>query len=92
MIYLDGNIQSVLKFYVLPEQQKRKILMNKIKQRQVLKNNIRDIDCSLIDHSENSLFHNLLYGNDNINDSKNAHILNGTIEYILSRPNVSFRE
>lgn len=56
MIYLDGNIQSVLKFYVLPEQQKRKILMNKIKQRQVLKNKIRDIDSSLIDQSENSLF------------------------------------
>ena len=30
--------------------------MNKIKQRQVLKNKIRDIDSSLIDQSENSLF------------------------------------
>ena len=78
--------------YCQNNNKKRKNLIDKRKERQVLKNKIRDIGSSLIDQSENSLFYNFLNGNENINDSKSAHILNGTIEYILSRSNVPFFE
>ena len=47
-------------------------------------NKTRDIDSSLIDQSENSLCYTLLFGKENMNESENAHILNATIEYILS--------
>ena len=47
-------------------------------------NKIRDIDSSPIDQNENSLCYTLPIGKENINDSGNAHILNATIEYILS--------
>ena len=47
-------------------------------------NKIRDIDSSPIDQNENSLCYTLPIGKENINDSDNAHILNATIEYILS--------
>ena len=49
-----------------------------------LKKASRDIDSSLIDQNENSLCYTLLFGKENMNDSDNAHILNATIEYILS--------
>ena len=45
---------------------------------------ICDVDSSLIGQNENSLYYALLFGKENMNDSKNAHILNATIEYILS--------
>ena len=45
---------------------------------------ICDVDSSLIDQNENSLYYALLFGKENMNDSKNAHILNAAIEYILS--------
>ena len=45
---------------------------------------ICDVDSSLIDKNENSLYYALLFGKENMNDSKNAHILNAAIEYILS--------
>ena len=47
-------------------------------------NKTRDIDSSFIDQSENSLCYTLLFGKENMNASENAHILNATIEYILS--------
>ena len=47
-------------------------------------NKIRDIDSSLIDQNESSLCYRLLFGKENMNDSENTHILNATIEYILS--------
>ena len=47
-------------------------------------NKIRDIDSSPIDQNENSLCYTLPFGKENMNDSKNAHILKATIEYILS--------
>ena len=52
---------------------------------------IRDIDSSLIDQNENSLCYTLLFGKENMNDSEKTHILQATIEYILSgdRFNVS---
>ena len=55
-----------------------------LKERQVLMNINRDIDSSLEDQNENSLCYSLLFGNKNMNDSDKAHILNGTIESILS--------
>ena len=54
------------------------------KEKQFLMNKIRDIDSSFIDQNENSLCHTLLLGKENMNDSDDAHILNATIEYILS--------
>ena len=54
------------------------------KERQVLMNINCDIDSSLIDQNENYLCYSLLFGNENMNDSDNAHILNATIESILS--------
>ena len=53
-----------------------------LKERQV--NKIRDVDSSLVGQNENSLCYTLLFGKENMNDSDNAHILNATIEYILS--------
>ena len=47
-------------------------------------NKIRDIDSSLIDQNKNSLCYTLIFGKENMNDSDNVHILNSTIEYILS--------
>ena len=47
-------------------------------------NKIRDMDSSLIDQNENSLCYTLLFGKQNMNDSKNAQTLNVTLEYILS--------
>ena len=47
-------------------------------------NKIRDSDSSLTDQTENSLCYTLLFGNENMNDSENTHILKATIEYILS--------
>ena len=47
-------------------------------------NKIRDIDSSLIDQNKNSLCYTLFFGKENMNDSDNVHILNSTIEYILS--------
>ena len=55
-----------------------------LKERQVLMNINRDIDSSLVDQNENSLCYPLLFGNENMNDSDKAHILNATIESILS--------
>ena len=52
--------------------------------KQLLMNKIRDIDGSIIDQNENSFCHTLLSGKENMNGSKNTHILNATIEYILS--------
>ena len=65
-----------------------------LKERQVLMNEICDIDSSLIDQNENSLCSALLFGKENMNASKSAHILNTTIEYILltERFNVSLFE
>ena len=53
-------------------------------ERQIFMNKIRDIDSSLIDQNENSLCYTLLFGKENMNDSEKTHILNATIEYILS--------
>ena len=47
-------------------------------------NKIRDIDSSRIDQNKNSLCYTLLFGKENMNDSEKTHILNATIEYILS--------
>ena len=47
-------------------------------------NKICDIDSSLIDQNENSLYDTRLFGKENINDSENTHILKATIDYILS--------
>ena len=55
-----------------------------LNERYVLMNKIRDIDSSLIDQNEKSLCYTLLFGKENMNDSKNTHILKGTIEYISS--------
>ena len=46
-------------------------------------NKIRDISSSLIDQNENALCYTLLFGKENMNDSKNTNILKETIEYIL---------
>ena len=46
------------------------------KERQVLMNKICDIDSSPIDQNENSLCYTLLFCKENMNNSKNAHILN----------------
>ena len=54
------------------------------KERQVLVNNICDIDSLLIDQIENSLCYTLLLGKENMNDSDNSHVPNATIKYILS--------
>ena len=50
-----------------------------LKERQVLTNKIRDIESSLIDQNEKCLCYILLFGKENMNDSKNTHILNATI-------------
>ena len=55
-----------------------------LNERQVLMNKICDIDSSLNDQNENSLYYTLLFGKENMNDSQNTHILKATIEYILS--------
>ena len=55
-----------------------------LKKRQALLNKICDIDSSLIDRNENFLSYTLLFGKENMNDSDNAHIINATIQYILS--------
>ena len=55
-----------------------------LKESQVLMNKIRDTDSSLIDQNEDSLCYTLVFGKENMNDSENTHILNATIEYILS--------
>ena len=54
------------------------------KERQVLINKINDIDSSLTKQNEISLFYTLLFGKENLNNSEKPHILNTTIEYILS--------
>ena len=55
---------------------------------------IRDIDSLIIDQNENSLCYTLLFGNENMDDSENTHVLKAAIEYILSteRFNVSLFE
>ena len=45
---------------------------------------VRDTDSSLIEKNENSLCYVLLFDKENMNDSDNAHILNATMEYVLS--------
>ena len=55
-----------------------------LNERQVFMNKIRDIDSSLIDQNENCLCYTLLFGKENINESKNTHVVNATIEYILA--------
>ena len=50
------------------------------KERQVLMNKICDIDSSLTDQNEHSFCYTLLFGKENMNDSKNTHILNAAIE------------
>ena len=47
-------------------------------------NKICDIDSSLIDQNENSLCYTLLFGKEIMNDNEKSHILNTTIDYILS--------
>ena len=47
-------------------------------------NKIRNIDSSLIDQNENYFCYTLLCGQENMNDSDDAHILNTTIEQTLS--------
>ena len=47
-------------------------------------NKICDIDSSLIDQNENSLYYTLLFGKENMNDSENTNVLKETIEHILS--------
>ena len=47
-------------------------------------NKICDIDISLTNQNEIFLFYTLPFGKENMNDNKNLHILNATIEYILS--------
>ena len=47
-------------------------------------NKICDNDSSFTNQNEISLFYTLLFGKENMNDSENPHILNATIEYILS--------
>ena len=47
-------------------------------------NKIRDIDSSLIDQDEKSLCYTLLFDKENMNDNENTHILEVTIEQILS--------
>ena len=54
------------------------------KERQVLINKINDIDSSLTKQNEISLFYTLLFDKENLNNSEKTHILNTTIEYILS--------
>ena len=55
-----------------------------LKERQVLIKKICYIDSSLIDQNGNSLCYALLLDKENMNKSKKIHILNATIEYILS--------
>ena len=55
-----------------------------LKERQVLVNKIRDTNSSFIDQNENSRCYTLLFGKENMNDSKSFHIINATIEYVLS--------
>ena len=55
-----------------------------VKERQVLRNKIRDIDSSLMDQNENTPCYTLLFVKENMNYSDNAHILNAAIDYILS--------
>ena len=55
-----------------------------LKESQVLMNKIRDIDSSLTNQNEIFLFYTLPFGKENINNSENSHILNATLEYILS--------
>ena len=55
-----------------------------LKEKQDLMNKIRNINSSLIDQNENSLCYTLLFAKENMNNSKNAHILNVTKEHILS--------
>ena len=52
-----------------------------LKERQVLMNKIRGIDSSLVDQNENSLCYTLPFGKENMNDRKNAHILNAAVEH-----------
>ena len=47
-------------------------------------NKIRDIDSSLTNQNEISLFYTLPFRKENMNNSENPYILNVTIEYILS--------
>ena len=54
-----------------------------LKERQVLMNKIRDIESSVIDQNENSLCY-ALFGKESMNVGENIHILNATIEYLLS--------
>ena len=54
-----------------------------LKERQVLMNKIRDIESSVIDKNENSLCY-ALFGKESMNIGENIHILNATIEYLLS--------
>ena len=65
-----------------------------LKERQVLVNKIRGTDSSFIDQNENSRCYTLLFGKENMNDSKSFHIINATIECVLSteRFNVPFLE
>ena len=55
---------------------------------------IRDIDSSPIDQNENSPCYTLHSGKKDVNESENAHILNATTVYILSKErfNVSLFE
>ena len=47
-------------------------------------NRIRDIDSSLKNRNEISIFYTLSFGKEKLNDSENSHIPNVTTEYILS--------
>ena len=62
-----------------------------LKERQVLMNKTCDIDSSLTNQNEISLFYTLLLGNENMNDGENLHILNAKIEYILSAEKLNVR-
>ena len=61
-----------------------------LNERLVLMNKICDIDSPLIDQNENSLCYTLLLGKQDMNDSESTHILEATIEYILSTERFNF--
>ena len=53
-------------------------------ERHTLLSTVKNINCRLLDVTETALIKTLLFGNFSLDAQTNTHILNATIEYVLT--------
>ena len=77
ILFLCGNEIETSTYYLLH-------CPSYTNERLTLLNNIKSINCSILDSSDAAVTKILLFGDNTLSNSSNTLILNSTVEYIIS--------